>query len=668
MQGTQLLESWDLSKPVLPGRSQLYALAPIGIGTPFVESLTGYVSRLAAVHTVSVGDLVGRVLARFAPADSPIISERARRGRGAASGFEPGSHTINGVRENAARWLHALEAATSRSDLRFLTLLPFREILPDHKSLFRSVQAWCPQCLHERGRKEEAAYLPLLWNLRLVTVCALHSQPLVEICPYCSRSFGPLLAKSRPGYCGHCRRWLGAAFRSVAQQQADYNRADTAHAGWWARALGELVAAAPELALGSLKNALRKNLARCVDQLAGANRAAFCESVGCSYSVLGAWLSGRNLPRIDSLLRTCYHLRVSTPQLLRDLSTDWKLDSPLTDSSTRRRSCYSRQPRTDKVRQALLAGLYEEPPPSVAEIARRFGYQNGSFLWQLDAECCKQLSANYRKAGSPNRWRVHGSKRICEANQIEDALKASLAEATPSSIPKIAASLGYDSATSLRQKFPELCSANIAKQAESRKRRRKAIKATLREAIGEKPAPTLKDVSHRLGFRSATALRNKFPELCDALLARRKAWETENRERIRADIKKFLSETETRGLATVCRKFEFSQSHLRKRFPDLYREITAAYWQGFQERSAKRKEILQQEVLQIVPQLVRQGNAPTLERVLPLLSNGSIRDWNLVRGAIGEAKRRLMCLSLASFPRARRRVPDPKFSEPYHRI
>ena len=667
MQGSRLFESWNLAKPVLPGRSQLYALTPIGIGTPFVESLTGYVSRLAAVHTVSVGDLVGRVLARFAPADSPIISERARRGRGAASGFEPGSHTINGVRENAARWLHALEATTSRSDLRFLTLLPFREILPDHKSLFRTVQAWCPQCLHKRDHEGKVAYLPLLWNLRLVTICALDSQPLVEICPYCSRSFGPLLAKSRPGYCGHCQRWLGAASCPIAQQ-ADRSRADTDYAGWLAYALGELVAAAPELAPGSLKNALRKNLARCVDQLAGGNRAALRESVRCSDSVLGAWLSGRNLPRIDSLLRTCYHLRVSAPQLLRDLPADWKLNFPVTESSMRRRNCYSRQPHTEKVCQALLAALHEEPPPSVAEIARRFGYQNGSFLWKLDAECCKQISANYRKAGSPNRWRVHGSKRICEANQIEEALKASLAEATPSSIPKIAASLGYASATSLRQKFPELCSANIAKRAESRKRRRKAIKATLREALGEKPAPTLKDVSHRLGFGNETVLRDKFPELCNTLLARRKTWETENRERIRADIRTFLDETENSGLATVCGRFGFSQSHLLKRFPDLYREITVAYWQGFRARSAKRREMLQQEVLQIVPQLIRQGNAPTLERVLPLLSNDSVRDWNLVRGAIGEAKRRLGCLSLAPFPRARRRVPDLKFSEPCHRI
>ena len=451
-------------------------------------------------------------------------------------------------------------------------------------------------------------------------------------------------------------------------QQPDHGPADTDYAIWLSHALGELVAAARELAPGCMQNALQKNLARCVDQLAGGNQAAFCQSVGCSYSVLGAWLSGRNLPRIDSLLRTCYHLKLSVLQLLRYPPTDWQLDPAAGVLPVRPRSCYSKQPNTDKVCQALRAALSEEPPPSVAEVARRFGYSNGTFLWQLDAECCKQISANYRKGGSPNRWRVQGSKRICEADKIEEALKASLAQDNPPSIPRIAASLGYTSVSSLRQRFPKLCRGNILKRAEIRKRRGEAIKAALIEALNTNPPPTLIEVCRSLGFKQRPSLRDRFPDLCVTLLARRKTWEAENRERIRADIKKFLSETETFRVANVCRRFGFSQSHLLKRFPDVYREITLAYLQDFQARSAKRREILQQEVLQIVPQLIRQGNAPTSERVLPLLSSKSAKDWTLVRGAIEEAKRRLECPSLAPFPRARRRVPDLKFSEPCHRI
>ena len=52
------LEAWDLVVPSLTARSRLYSLAPIGIGTAFVESLSGYVERLAAAHAVSAGSLL----------------------------------------------------------------------------------------------------------------------------------------------------------------------------------------------------------------------------------------------------------------------------------------------------------------------------------------------------------------------------------------------------------------------------------------------------------------------------------------------------------------------------------------------------------------------------------------------------------------------------------
>jgi len=53
-----VLDLWDLSRPALPPRSRLYHLEPIGIGTPYVESLTGYVARLAQAHRVDVRKLI----------------------------------------------------------------------------------------------------------------------------------------------------------------------------------------------------------------------------------------------------------------------------------------------------------------------------------------------------------------------------------------------------------------------------------------------------------------------------------------------------------------------------------------------------------------------------------------------------------------------------------
>ncbi len=51
-------ELWELKPPTFSPRSRLFHLVPIGIGTPHVESLTSYVSRLAVAHSVPPGTLL----------------------------------------------------------------------------------------------------------------------------------------------------------------------------------------------------------------------------------------------------------------------------------------------------------------------------------------------------------------------------------------------------------------------------------------------------------------------------------------------------------------------------------------------------------------------------------------------------------------------------------
>jgi len=53
-------EEWDMTIPPLPSRSRLYCLEPAGIGTPYVESLTSYITRLAATHHISPTTLIKR--------------------------------------------------------------------------------------------------------------------------------------------------------------------------------------------------------------------------------------------------------------------------------------------------------------------------------------------------------------------------------------------------------------------------------------------------------------------------------------------------------------------------------------------------------------------------------------------------------------------------------
>jgi len=50
-------ETWDMTAPVIPPRSRLFHINPVGLGTPLVECLTSYISRVAQAHSISPGAL-----------------------------------------------------------------------------------------------------------------------------------------------------------------------------------------------------------------------------------------------------------------------------------------------------------------------------------------------------------------------------------------------------------------------------------------------------------------------------------------------------------------------------------------------------------------------------------------------------------------------------------
>ena len=64
MRMQRIFDAWSLSPVPIPPRSLLYGIEPINIGMALVESLTSYVGRLAAAHSLKVGDLAGRVLSQ----------------------------------------------------------------------------------------------------------------------------------------------------------------------------------------------------------------------------------------------------------------------------------------------------------------------------------------------------------------------------------------------------------------------------------------------------------------------------------------------------------------------------------------------------------------------------------------------------------------------------
>jgi hypothetical protein len=296
-----LLESWSLSRPLLPPRSRLYSLEPMGVGTELVESLTGYVARLADAHSVSVGDLVGRVLADLTHTKDAIITQTAKAVRVGGHGFRACNYTPNGVTETAVKWVDALGATTNRNDLQYLTLLPLRYIVPSR--LFRRRRAWCALCFEQWRSAGQIVYEPLIWSIQAAANCQVHARPLDQTCGNCARTLSPLGVFSRPGYCERCDGWLGTSGRDNSRS------CSVPHGGegdtWSSAQVGDLLAMLPLVDPARAREALRGSLAVYLNQLTAGNILAMAEYIHCPPSILRNWLDGTTVPTLECVGPVC---------------------------------------------------------------------------------------------------------------------------------------------------------------------------------------------------------------------------------------------------------------------------------------------------------------------------------------------------------------------------
>jgi hypothetical protein len=207
MPDATIYDAWELSDHRLTGRSYLYSLPPIGIGTPMVESLTSYIQRLAAAHAVETGTLVNCELLLRVP-----YTKGARSGKLPTQlpqySFYIEAYTLNGTGDRARLWTSALEELTQVQRLDLLTTLPWANMI-DRVHLLRTNRAWCSSCYESWCSLGHPVYEPLLWMFQVVTVCHHHRQPLDSTCPSCGRTQYVFSSKSRPGRCSRCQSWLG---------------------------------------------------------------------------------------------------------------------------------------------------------------------------------------------------------------------------------------------------------------------------------------------------------------------------------------------------------------------------------------------------------------------------------------------------------------------------
>jgi TniQ len=362
-----LYEQWQLTLPLTPAPSVLYALVPVGVGTPLVESMTSYITRLAGAHCVFPGVLLRKVIAPFA--ENSRGDERGAAAMHIRDGKSTGA--FNSTRQTASNAVRVLESLTRRGGLCALTMLTWAKVFPLF-GLIRPMRAWCPCCLEEWRLADHMLYEPLLWAIQAVKVCPQHDRLLETHCPMCSKTAPWLAWRSRSGYCPHCQGWLG----SSETKQKEHER-EGAWLHWCADQVGSLLALASTTTNAPSRSRIEEGLPAILEQMSQGRKMTFARLVGLSPKMVGDWFYHQQLPSVENLLRVCFAVNLSLQDLLLEKQFVCSLRSketlPLWESRHRRASRGFW--KSEQIRQKLetIASSAQIPPPSLKAVARQLG-------------------------------------------------------------------------------------------------------------------------------------------------------------------------------------------------------------------------------------------------------------------------------------------------------
>jgi hypothetical protein len=604
----------------MPPRTLLYSLDPIGIGTPMVECFTSYDMRLAGEYDLSIKQLAAIAISgNLNPGDDVVR-------------FLWNTYVLDGVSDRADLWVPAFEKATGRTDLRYLTLLPFRAAIPQMGLLSRH-RKWCARCLEEWKPSRNRVYEPLLWRFEAVMVCTVHQIYLTSKCPRCRRQSQVLGFYSHPGYCQHCQSWLGTKDGTTS---APIEFSDECSIG---RNIGELLKLLPHADPDSIRATLRQNLGIYCDQLATGNVSALADYIGHGHSNVLTWLDGTQVPRFKLLLDISKRFSVPLARLF-DPRGPTSADIDRAKESIRAsgsRNTYTFR-RADEIKAALARAAKDPTRPSLLEVARQLGYTNTGRLQAADIELCRKIRERFRDSERFYRVRGRYAVRKCDPAVVEMALKDTLRSKEDKSLSQIAFDLGYSNSGTIRKLFPDLCAAVASKNERLRAKRRKALHRGLEEALVEDPPPSLNTVTHRLGYSTSTVLRENEPELMNRLAERyRQSFRSRGSE-LERRVEPMLAEDPVPSVKEVCIRLDITKGFLLKYASGLVTKIAQMHQEWKTRDVMRRRAQLVKAVRDIAFDLDRKDVYPSAKQILSVLPNGYTGGWKFLYKAIVDSQ------------------------------
>ncbi len=365
--------------------SKLYNLTPIGLNTPFIESLTSYVIRLAEEHCVITGTLIGKVITPTL--DKHYLNRAASRGGG---GLYKNATSLNGVSSGTKDLVDAVESLTLRNDLITTTLLNWSKVLPT-RGLLRKHKAWCPLCIEEWLLNGKSIYEPLIWFINESDICLIHRVILETTCQNCFKKISTLSRNVRHGYCSNCGHWLGQNVHlKFLDDKKDYWNL------WKTECIGEILENMPSLNENQLTLRIKNVLVKAIDKCFDGSSIKFIKITNIPRSTLNSWVDENSLPSMSYLLKVSFCLGVSLKQFLTEpLSSigfsirDFPYDNDVQNIN------YKRFP-DGYIEKKLIywSETNQFPPPSLNEIASMIGCDR-KLLNKKSPELCITISQRY---------------------------------------------------------------------------------------------------------------------------------------------------------------------------------------------------------------------------------------------------------------------------------
>jgi AraC-like DNA-binding protein len=197
------------------------------------------------------------------------------------------------------------------------------------------------------------------------------------------------------GYCNYCNRWLGV---ESLEQGSSPNDSLFEEQITFTEMVGEMLATASLQLIQPQREHISWMVHKYIQDILDGNAKALAVRMGMNHRSIYEIRDGTQLPQLRTLLKFCRLAGISPLKLLSENTDEFSFNTrkenlncmPSTQSKRNRK--FDKEYLRERL-EAIIATNYTNPP-SMAQVARSFGYDQ-SFLARHLPEQCRQISQRF---------------------------------------------------------------------------------------------------------------------------------------------------------------------------------------------------------------------------------------------------------------------------------